>query len=93
MNTSLRIGWIGTGVMGHSMASHLQKAGYPLTVYNRTKSKAAALLEEGKCSLADVAYRSGFSSPQYFNRVFKQLTGMTPKNYGGEITKKSHTNV
>ena len=47
MNTSLRIGWIGTGVMGHSMASHLQKAGYPLTVYNRTKSKAAALLDKG----------------------------------------------
>lgn len=47
MSTSLRIGWIGTGVMGHSMASHLQTAGYPLTVYNRTRSKAAALLDKG----------------------------------------------
>ena len=32
MAQSLRIGWIGTGVMGHSMASHLLEAGYPLTV-------------------------------------------------------------
>ena len=47
MAQSLRIGWIGTGVMGHSMASHLLEAGYPLTVYNRTKSRAAALLEKG----------------------------------------------
>lgn len=34
------IGWIGTGVMGNSMCSHLLKAGYPLNIYNRTKSKA-----------------------------------------------------
>lgn len=43
----LRIGWIGTGVMGHSMAGHLLKAGYPLTVYTRTKSKAEDLLKAG----------------------------------------------
>lgn len=47
MAPPLRIGWIGTGVMGHFMASHLQEAGYPLTVYNRTKSKAEALLAQG----------------------------------------------
>ncbi len=44
---TLRIGWIGTGVMGKSMASHLLKAGYPMTIYTRTKSKAQELLENG----------------------------------------------
>ncbi len=39
--------WIGTGVMGKSMAAHLLNAGYPLTVYNRTKSKAESLKEFG----------------------------------------------
>jgi 3-hydroxyisobutyrate dehydrogenase len=34
------IGWIGTGVMGNSMCLHLLKSGYPLNIYNRTKSKA-----------------------------------------------------
>ena len=43
--------------------------------------KAAALLEEGECSLADVAYLSGFSSPQYFNRVFKEKMNCTPNEY------------
>lgn len=41
------IGFIGTGVMGKSMASHLLNAGYPLVIYNRTKSKADALIEAG----------------------------------------------
>ncbi|CAN8063488.1 unnamed protein product [Agarophyton chilense] len=44
-NTS--IGWIGTGVMGRHMATHVIKAGYSLTVYNRTKAKAQPLLDLG----------------------------------------------
>jgi 3-hydroxyisobutyrate dehydrogenase len=41
------IGFIGTGVMGKSMAGHLLEAGYQLTVFTRTKEKAAELLEKG----------------------------------------------
>lgn len=41
------IGFIGTGVMGKSMAGHLLKAGYPLYVYTRTKEKAAELVDQG----------------------------------------------
>lgn len=44
---SLKIGWIGIGVMGKSMADHLIKNGYKLQVYNRTESKAAELVEAG----------------------------------------------
>lgn len=42
-----RVGWIGTGVMGASMAGHLRSAGYALTVYNRTRAKAEPLLAQG----------------------------------------------
>src|SRR5688500_5621872 len=42
-----KIGWIGTGVMGRSMCGHLLKAGYQATVFNRTKAKAAELVEQG----------------------------------------------
>lgn len=41
------IGFIGTGVMGKSMAGHLLNAGYPLITYTRTKEKALVLLESG----------------------------------------------
>jgi 3-hydroxyisobutyrate dehydrogenase len=42
-----RIGWIGTGVMGRSMCGHLIDAGYQVTLFNRTKSRAAELIERG----------------------------------------------
>ncbi|MEM7263804.1 MAG: NAD(P)-dependent oxidoreductase [Planctomycetota bacterium] len=41
------LGWIGTGVMGRSMAGHLLSAGYSVTVYSRTRAKCEALLEQG----------------------------------------------
>src|SRR5690625_1771718 len=52
------IGFIGTGVMGKSMAAHLLKAGHPLHVYTRTKAKAEQLIQQGAIwenSVADVA--------------------------------------
>lgn len=58
---NLIIGFIGTGVMGNSMASNLIKGGYNLLVYNRTKSKADNLIESGakwKDSVADLARES-----------------------------------
>lgn len=42
-----KIGFIGTGIMGAAMAGHLMDAGYELSVYNRTKAKAQALLDRG----------------------------------------------
>jgi 3-hydroxyisobutyrate dehydrogenase len=41
------VAFIGTGVMGASMAGHLLDAGYPLVVYNRTAAKAVPLAERG----------------------------------------------
>lgn len=41
------IGWIGLGKMGTPMSGQLIKAGYPVTVYNRSKEKEAALKEMG----------------------------------------------
>ena len=47
MSTLPAIGFIGTGVMGRSMASHLATAGYSVAVHNRTRSKAQDLLDAG----------------------------------------------
>ena len=43
----MTIGWIGTGVMGVSMAGHLQAAGHDLYIFNRTKKKAEPLISKG----------------------------------------------
>ena len=45
--TTTTVAFIGTGVMGASMAGHLLDAGYRLAVFNRTASKAQPLVERG----------------------------------------------
>ena len=42
-----RIGFIGIGIMGRSMAGHLLAAGHQLHVFNRTREKAVSLLAAG----------------------------------------------
>jgi 3-hydroxyisobutyrate dehydrogenase len=41
------IGWIGMGRMGYPMAERLLKAGYDVSIWNRTKSKAEPLAKSG----------------------------------------------
>ncbi len=42
----LRISFLGIGVMGGPMAGHLAKAGHDLTVYNRTRAKSDAWVDQ-----------------------------------------------
>jgi 3-hydroxyisobutyrate dehydrogenase len=42
-----QIGFIGLGIMGQGMAQNILKAGFPLTVWNRTARKAEALAQAG----------------------------------------------
>ena len=46
-NSSLEVAWIGTGVMGRSMAGHLLDAGHRLRIHSRTREKAQPLVERG----------------------------------------------
>ncbi len=47
MDTDLRIGFIGLGLMGNPMAKNLIKAGFPVIVYNRTPTKTKEFVELG----------------------------------------------
>jgi 3-hydroxyisobutyrate dehydrogenase len=42
-----KVGWIGMGRMGYPMAERLLKAGYDVSIWNRTRSKAEPLKEKG----------------------------------------------
>jgi len=56
-----RLGWIGTGVMGSSMCSHLIAKGFQMTVTTRSRSKAQGLIDRGAnwaSTPRDVAQRS-----------------------------------
>src|SRR5690625_1046174 len=61
MTEKATIGFIGTGVMGESMARHLMNAGYPVHIFTRTKAKAHTLMEEGAIwedSVTNIAKKS-----------------------------------
>ena len=61
----MKIAWIGTGVMGESMAGHLLDAGHELFVYNRTKSKTDNLVSRGATLLNEVK-----DAPKFADVVF-----------------------
>jgi 3-hydroxyisobutyrate dehydrogenase-like beta-hydroxyacid dehydrogenase len=45
--SKLQIGYVGMGIMGSAMAGRLLNAGFPVTVWNRSKDKCAPLAEKG----------------------------------------------
>lgn len=78
------IGFIGTGVMGKSMANNLQKSGYSLNVFTRTKVKAEDLIKNGatwKNSVKELAKDSDIiitiiGSPQDVKSVYFGADGI-----------------
>ena len=44
---AMKIGFIGTGIMGKSMAGHLMAGGHAVQIYNRSRAKAEDLLAQG----------------------------------------------
>jgi len=91
--STLRVGWIGTGVMGAPMVGHLMDAGHPAVVFNRTKAKAEPLISRGAKwadSPAEVARHSdiifaivGF--PEDVRETFLGADGIVPALKPGQI--------
>ena len=54
MTLSMRISFLGTGLMGAPMARRLLHAGYTVTVWNRSHAKAGALAAAGARPVADL---------------------------------------
>ncbi|RYY53200.1 MAG: AraC family transcriptional regulator [Chitinophagaceae bacterium] len=47
-------------------------------IHNKLIEKAKAILLSTSLSVNETAYQLGFEYPQYFNRLFKSKTGLTP---------------
>jgi len=43
--------------------------------------EAVKLISSGKCNISEAAYETGFSSPAYFTRRFKEHYGKSPRDY------------
>ena len=58
MQKDIRVGYIGLGIMGKSMARNILNAGFPLIVHNRSQESVEELVSEGAesaCSPKEVA--------------------------------------
>jgi 2-hydroxy-3-oxopropionate reductase len=72
MNSSIRVGYIGLGLMGKSIARNILKAGFPLVVHNRSRAAVDELVAEGAsgagtpaevASLTDIIFTNLPDSP------------------------------
>ena len=95
LGSSLMLNEIAEAV--HVNASHLSKkfkleTGHSITDYiNLKRIDAAKLyLVNGNMSITDVAYLVGYNDVNYFSRIFKKLTSLTPSQYikGVELTNE-----
>lgn len=64
----MRIGLVGTGLLGNAVGIHILKSGYELTAFNRTKSKTAQLQENG-AKIVDTAKEVAENSDIVFTVV------------------------
>lgn len=44
-------------------------------------AKAIELLRQEELTITEISYKTGFTDPRYFSRVFKQIHGMTPSQF------------
>jgi len=99
-NEKPRIGFIGLGIMGKPMATNLIRAGYPLTVYNRSKASVKELVSKGAKSAdtsrelaeqVDVVIDMVTDAPDV-EQVLLQKDGVSDAARSGQIVIDMSTN-
>ncbi|MPL71782.1 2-hydroxy-3-oxopropionate reductase [bioreactor metagenome] len=91
--SNLKIGFVGTGVMGRSMVKNLLKDGYSVAVYNRTKSSAEELFALGVQWVDSVAGLARLSDvvitmvgyPKDVEEVYLSEEGLIPNAKPGSV--------
>lgn len=86
---TLQLGWIGLGNMGIPMAQQLTGAGYPVTVYNRSKGKTVegAATADSPAELiakVDVVFLM-VSDDAAIRELFTQPNGLLSANTSGKL--------
>ena len=52
-------------------------------------AKACEMLRDTDCSVQEVSNSVGFEDPFYFSRAFKELMGVSPRQYANQVKDRS----
>lgn len=52
-------------------------------------TRARDLLARNELSIKEICYKTGYSDPNYFSRIFKKVVGVTPTDYKGMVSYES----
>lgn len=63
------------------LMSSMMKMSFPEFLHSLRTNQARKLLKETDKSITDIAFECGFMSQRSFNRVFREVVGMTPSEY------------
>ncbi|WP_167614968.1 hybrid sensor histidine kinase/response regulator transcription factor [Maribellus sediminis] len=72
------------GISRSLLHTKLKKlTGFSATEFIRSirLKEAVKLIADGKCNISEAAFQTGFSSPAYFSRRFKEYFGVSPTDY------------
>ena len=85
MTVKETVGFVGLGIMGLPMSLNLIKAGHPLVVYNRTRSKTQELAAKG-AAVAD----SPKEVAQHSSVVIVMVSDFPRRGRGGSGQERHH---
>ncbi|HQB07278.1 MAG TPA: response regulator [Rectinema sp.] len=83
---------ISAGHLTRLMSDEL-KRGFARTLIGYRIQKAKELLKMPNISIREVSQRCGYSDANYFARLFRRLTGLTPREYAARMAKGENSDA
>jgi len=71
---------ISSSTLSRLFRTELEKSFTDILLEKRI-SKACMMIREGRLSIKEICFEVGYNDPNYFSRVFKKTTGLSPSDY------------